>query len=127
MVPTRSVLVVDPMEETREVLRTALEKRGVRILAADEARQGVALARRHRPDLIVVDLECAGAADAAAAGEFGLPGPQDSPPLVLLGSLRCAARPAGAEFLAKPYHYPPLIRKIESLLDATGQPTRRAA
>lgn len=34
----RSVLVVDRSEETREVLRTALERRGVRILEASSRR-----------------------------------------------------------------------------------------
>ena len=33
LAPRYSVLIVDPLEETREVLRTALESRGVRILA----------------------------------------------------------------------------------------------
>ena len=57
MAPRYSVLIVDPLEETREVLRTALESRGVRILATDEPARGLALAREHGPDLIVLDVE----------------------------------------------------------------------
>ncbi|HUT89583.1 MAG TPA: hypothetical protein VMY37_08815 [Thermoguttaceae bacterium] len=34
-----SVLIVDQSEKTREVLRTALERRGLRVLAACRARQ----------------------------------------------------------------------------------------
>jgi CheY-like chemotaxis protein len=60
LVPKRSVLVVDRSEETREVLTTALERRGCRIFAASRARRGLELAREHQPDLIVLDLEVDG-------------------------------------------------------------------
>ena len=52
----RSVLIVDRSEETREVLQTVLERRGERTLAASRAVKGLELARRHRPDLVVLDL-----------------------------------------------------------------------
>ena len=57
LLPQRKVLIVDRSEENQEVLRTALERRGLRILAASRARQGMDLARAYRPDLIVLDLE----------------------------------------------------------------------
>ena len=42
--------------------------------------------------------------------------------LVMLGTLRRGpAHVPGGELMAKPYHYGPLIRKIEELLDATSQ------
>ena len=53
----RSVLIVDSSDETRVVLQTALERRGVRTMAASRAEQGLAMAQRHHPDLIVLDLE----------------------------------------------------------------------
>ena len=55
--PRRSVLIVDRSEDSREVLRTVLEKRGVRTWEATEARQGVELARQHHPQVIVLDLD----------------------------------------------------------------------
>jgi DNA-binding NtrC family response regulator len=104
----RSVLIVDRSQETREVLQTVLERRGVRTLAAGRAEMGLALAREHRPDLVVLDLETEG----VPAGQFS-----DQPRLILLGSMcRRAARPRSGQFVAKPYHYGPLIRKIEELL-----------
>jgi hypothetical protein len=124
----RSVLIVDRSQETREVLREALGRRGLRTLQAGRAEKGLELARQHRPDLIVLDLDL----DAAAAEQFsaipcdancdagGTPAPQSppyEPQLVLLGSLRrLGHRLPGGEFVAKPYHYGPLIRKIEELL-----------
>jgi ActR/RegA family two-component response regulator len=112
------VLIVDASEETREVLQTALERRGLRILSADRARRGLELARRHHPDLIVLDLEIE---DAGGGGEnpsapFIAHSRSDRAGLVLLGSLRRGSPPVEGQFVAKPYHYGSLIRKIEELL-----------
>ncbi|HUY87409.1 MAG TPA: response regulator [Pirellulales bacterium] len=126
MLPGRSVLVVDSLEETREVLRSSLERRGVRILAASEPEQGLALARRHRPDLIVLDLECR-RGQARASEELAAASLADETPLVLLGSARRApASLPSDQFVSKPYHYGPLIRKIEELLEQARQPATRA-
>jgi DNA-binding NtrC family response regulator len=127
----RSVLIVDRSEETREVLQTVLERRGVRTLAADRAKTGLELAQRHRPDLIVVDLETCDAGVPPALGSAGgTPAPQYQPQLILLGSLRgWRSRVGEGEFVAKPYHYGPLIRKIEELLGNTREsgPCRRCS
>ena len=112
----RSVLIVDASEETHEVLRTALERHGVRILSANRAQRGLELAREHHPDLIVLDLEVErGGADRLSA-PFAEQSRSDSAPLVLLGSVRRGKPREAGEFVAKPYHYGPLIRRIEELL-----------
>ncbi len=120
-----SVLIVDRSEATREVLQTALERRGVRTLAAGQTQLGFELARRHHPDLIVLDLDdTPGSLPVGQAfslpqesTETTAPEPQYRPHLVLLGNLRGwrELMPDG-EFVSKPYHYGPLIRKIEELL-----------
>jgi CheY-like chemotaxis protein len=121
-----SVLIIDPSEETREVLRTALESRGIRTLAASRPRQGLALALEHHPDLIVLDLEfdheLAGGGEVTLAESW-----TGGAPLVMLGSVRRrrAHMPPGP-FISKPYHYGPLIRKIEELLAAGRQPAAAA-
>jgi CheY-like chemotaxis protein len=146
----RSVLIVDSSAETREVLQTVLERQGVRTLSADRATRGVELAQRHRPDLIVLDMELedmpverfsdglptaemaeksASSPDSATAS-FGASAPSYQPQMVLLGSLRdYRQKPAGGEFVAKPYHYAPLIRKIEELLRNSPEhgPCRRCS
>ena len=116
----RSVLIVDHAE-TREVLQTALERRGLRIFAADGARQGLELARRHRPDLILLDLEVEDCGPEILSAPFAAQSRAERIPLIMLGSVRRTGRrlPEG-EFVAKPYHYGPLIRKIEELLE-TGR------
>lgn len=128
-----SVLIVDRSQETREVLQTALERRGVRTLAAGQTEKGMELARLHQPDLIVLDLELEDAPDClplqqaflpdreAASADLRAANDQESPHyhprMVLLGNLRgWRDRLPEGEFVRKPYHYGPLIRKIEELL-----------
>ncbi len=121
-----TVLIVDRCEETHDVLQTVLERRGVRTLAARNVAAGSKLAQQHRPDVIVLDAEL----DETLNGE--LPGASfltrvhrpaaNRPQMILLGKLRRRhGVPFEGEVVAKPYHYAPLIRKIEELLAASGQ------
>jgi CheY-like chemotaxis protein len=128
LVPKRSVLIVDRSEETREVLKAALERRGVCTLSAGGARRGLELARQHHPDLIVLDLEVAPERPEEVCAPFADAAEEDNAAIVLLGS--CRRNPCGrvsGEFVSKPYHYGPLIRRIEELLDATGRTYARSA
>jgi CheY-like chemotaxis protein len=121
--PPRSVLIVDGQEETREVLATVLKRRGVETFAAAGAPQGLRLAREHHPDLIVLDLELVEGAGDGLSAEFADQSRADRAPLVLLGMARRSEPPLSeGEFVSKPYHYAPLIRKIEGLLVRTAVP-----
>jgi CheY-like chemotaxis protein len=117
-----SVLIVDESAETREVLRTALARRGTKIWEATRADEGLELARRHHPSVIVLDLEIADQASATIQDGFRAAEIPQAP-IVLLGSARRGTQhfPTG-QFVAKPYHYGPLIRKIECLLDEARRP-----
>ena len=113
-----SVLVVDPSAENREVLRTVLHQRGLKIFEADEATSGLALAQEHHPDVIVLDLD----ADEANSGPVQLKLRQEldreSSSLIILGKLqRGSPLPAG-RVLAKPYHFAPLVHTIQELAAA---------
>lgn len=128
MVAKRSVLIVDGSQENREVLTTALERRGCNILSASRAERGLELAQRHHPDVIVLDLELSTMSPEELCAPFAQETETTTPRLVVLGSMRTrAAGVPGGEFVAKPYHYAPLIRKIEELLDAAGHPCGRCA
>lgn len=118
---TLSVLVVDQVEETGEVLRTALAGR-VRVLSAGKAREGLEMAREHRPDLIVLDLELA--RGSSTTEDFRAETASGDAPLVLLGSARRSLPGSPQEFMAKPYHYGNLVRKIEELLEEGGAQAR---
>ena len=116
-----SVLIVDASDETRIVLQTALERRGMRTMAAGQAQQGLAMARQHHPDLIVLDLEIDSCSPDEVAAPFTEQSRTDHACLVFLGSVRRRHPVAGTEYVAKPYHYAPLIRKIEEILSANSE------
>ena len=128
LVPKRSILVVDRCEETREVLRTALTRGDTEVLLADRAEQGLEMARRCHPDVIVLDAEIESAGwDEISAG-FNHESRHFDTQLVLLGSARRVRQTfPNTEVVAKPYHYAPLIRKIEELLSRHQQPLFRSA
>ncbi|MGD9646213.1 MAG: response regulator [Pirellulales bacterium] len=111
------VLIVDESNETRQVLREVLQSQGMQILEADRADEGLALARCEHPDLIVLDLELQHGAAQQVSASFAATSHDRQTPLILLGTARVrrTAAPEG-EFVQKPYHYAPLIRKIEQLL-----------
>ncbi|MBX3413501.1 MAG: response regulator [Pirellulales bacterium] len=121
MVSNRSVLIVDPSEENRSVLKTILEHRGLRIFEASRADEGLEMARSHRPDLIVVDLEVSPAEDEAVSAGYEAESRENQTQLILLGNVRRAPATGPRDrFVSKPYHYAPLIRKIESLLESAA-------
>jgi CheY-like chemotaxis protein len=113
------VLIVDAAEETREVLKTALERLGRKTLTAKQAAQGLAMAQEHRPDLIVLDLEIDDEATEEIAARFAQQSQADRRSLVLLGTVKRRHPLPQGEYIAKPYHYAPLIRRIEEILSAS--------
>ena len=118
-----SVLIVDRSEECRDVLRTILENRGVNILEATHAAEGLELLREEHPSLVVLDLEVDRADPAGLQGVFEDESSRHETPLVMLGRVKRADRsddvgkmPGIRHIIEKPYHYEPLIRTIEQLL-----------
>ena len=116
MIPRSSVLIVDSSTEDRQVLRTALERRGVRVFEAARADAGLALTRRHRPEVVVLDLELTTGGEAAGPNDFAAWANDYDASLILIGTACRQAAATAGEFIAKPYHYQPLVLKIEKLL-----------
>ena len=50
------VLVVEDFEDTRSLMRLELETRGFRVIEATNGEEGVELATRERPDIIIMDI-----------------------------------------------------------------------
>jgi CheY-like chemotaxis protein len=111
---TASVLIVDRSADNREVLRTVLERQGLRVFEAAEAESGLALARNHQPDVIVFDAESGDVTNDRQAAAVLAAYSQRSR-LLVLG--QCADKPrlAGLRQLAKPYHFGPLVHTIHQL------------
>ncbi len=113
------VLIVDPSAESRDVLRTLLERSGASTIEARRPEQAVQMAQLHRPDLIVFDAESDRSDRGSAGDALEAAATQSATPIVILGRISPTdGQITGRQFVAKPYHYGPLIRKIENLLAA---------
>ncbi len=120
------ILIVDDNEMNRDVLSRRLVRRGYDVLLASEGQQGLDLARRDRPDLILLDLglpeidgwECARRLKADAA--------TCSIPVVALTAHAMAgdrekAIDAGCDdFDTKPIDFEKLLDRMEALLARRG-------
>jgi CheY-like chemotaxis protein len=114
-----SVLIVDAFPESRDVLRILLERHGVRAIEARHPQEAIRLAGEFRPDLVVLDAETEARAAGQAVDELRRAAGRYDLPIVILGKIQ-ALSPSSPDdqIVAKPYHYGPLIRKIDGLLDA---------
>ena len=112
----KSVLIVDQSEDNREVLRTALGKRGIQILEAAEACQGLELARQCHPELIILDMEHESDVGTRIHDEFDAESKRQNSSLLILGRLAHTTNSSQHRVVSKPYHYGPLIRTIEQMV-----------
>ena len=113
----KRVLIVDQSEDSRSVFRTALERRGVQIFEASGARLGLDIVRQQRPEVVVLDWESAAAEDPSIRAAYESELTSHGAELVILGNLRRSDLTADQHVVRKPYHYGPLIRKIEQLIE----------
>jgi len=111
-----SVLIVDHSAEAREVLRTVLERRGVNILEASRGEDGLEILRAQHPQVVVLDLELAPGQQASLEDAYEDESRRHDASLVMLGRVSRGASRGTPRVIAKPYHYGPLVRTIEQLL-----------
>jgi CheY-like chemotaxis protein len=112
-------LIVDESAESRDILRTLLERRGATTIEARHPEQAIPLADFYQPNLIVLDAESDHSSTGNATSHLQAAARRNDTPIVILGTIRPRDGhfPAG-QFVAKPYHYGQLICKIEGLLEA---------
>ncbi len=53
----RTILIVDDFDDTRLLLRTWLQKKGFRVVEAENGNRAIAATESNRPDLIIMDVE----------------------------------------------------------------------
>jgi two-component system cell cycle response regulator DivK len=112
------VLIVEDHEDTRFLLRTLLERRGMRVLEAEDGVAGVHAAEEFRPDLILMDWSLP-RMDGLAATRLIREHPRSGHiPIVFLSGhtvpeWQMAAREAGCcEYMIKPLNFAQLDRVL---------------
>ena len=113
------VLVVEDHEDTRTLLRTMLEMSGYLVAEAGDGEEGVRVARRLRPRLIIMDASLPRLDGIAATRRIRSDSALKGVPVVFLSGhaqpdFRAAALDAGGtDFLVKPV----LLAELASVLE----------
>jgi len=121
-----TILVVDDHDLNRELVRTMLERKGYRVLQAENGEEGAKVARRERPSLILLDLAMPGKDGFAIARELKADPELAGTPLVAVTALamrgdEARAREAGFDdYVTKPVDRQILEETIERLLKRGG-------
>lgn len=122
MDPDPLVLVVDDNEDNREIYATSLRHKGYAVEVAADGAEALAIARRLRPVIVVMDLGMPGMDGwEAIAALRATPETRETYVIVVSGfadtTSRKRARDAGCdEFLAKPCLPKVLIERIADVL-----------
>jgi len=120
----RLVMVAEDHEDTRFLLRTILERRGLSVVEAGDGEEAVSLAERETPDLILMDGSLPRLDGISATRRMRASAALSAVPIVFLSGhagpqQRLAAREAGCDdYLVKPLDLERLYHVLEDLLPA---------
>jgi CheY-like chemotaxis protein len=117
-----TVLVVEDNALNLKLVRDVLGQAGYRVIEADDAERGIALARDEAPDLILMDIQLPGIDGVQALGRLRADEATARIPVVALTALamkedreRFAA--AGFDgYIEKPLSVPSLAGQVEALI-----------
>lgn len=118
----RSILIIEDDVNLLEGLEIYLEMEGFRTISTTNGRSGIALARRHRPDLILTNFQMPGADGYEVLRQIREHEATRATPIVFTTAnnsptVREAAVKRGADVcLMKPFTTESLMKVIDSLL-----------
>jgi two-component system cell cycle response regulator DivK len=118
----KKLLLVEDNEMNRDMLSRRLERRGYQVLIAVDGEQGIAAAKEHKPDLILMDMSLPVLDGWESTRQLKQqPETQGIPVLALtahaMAGERDKAIAAGCDdYDTKPVDFARLLTKIESLI-----------
>jgi len=116
----KTILVVEENLNTRRVLRSQLERKGFSILEASDADEAIAVARKQRIDLILLDLLMPKLGEDNLLGVFKEDPATENVPVLIVSVVESAESgilPGACGFLRKPFREEELIFKVQTLLE----------
>src|SRR5262249_44803303 len=110
------VLIIDDEPEHAEIVALLLERRGHVTATARDAKSGLELARRLRPDLVLLDIYLPGVDGFAVAEELAVDTATRGVPIVFVTAMGTlvADRLRGRPALEKPFRAAELYRVVEA-------------
>lgn len=122
----RTILIVDDDHEILESMRTILENKGFRILAARDGNAGLMIAERENPDLIVLDMMMPKKSGFLVLEKLKTRPGGLIPTIMITGNEgsrhRAYAEMLGVrDYIRKPFAMEKLVRSIERVLGVKGR------
>jgi DNA-binding response OmpR family regulator len=116
------IVVIDDERSVRDVVRAYLEKDGFTVFVAADGRDGLELAERHEPDLIVLDLMLPDVSGEEICRDIR--GRSDVPILMLTAKASEDERVEGLllgadDYLVKPFSPRELVARVRAVLRRT--------
>jgi CheY-like chemotaxis protein len=118
----RTILVVDDFDDTRLLLRTWLQKKGYRVIEAENGKEAVAEATNSQPDLIIMDVEMPELDGLSATRKIRTLANAEELPIVVVSAygadqFRADALDAGCnEYVSTPFEPDELEKLIKALI-----------
>ena len=118
---SRTVLTIEDQPDIRRLIRMTLEFKGHRVIEAGNGAEGLELARRERPDLILLDVMMPGMNGITVAQTLGADPALAAIPTVMISAL---GMPGDVEsglasgvraYLVKPFSPWELLDKVDEL------------
>jgi two-component system cell cycle response regulator DivK len=119
---TARILVVEDQPDNRQIIRDLLTSAGYQLIEAEDGEAGVRLAREHRPDLILMDIQLPVLDGYEATRRIKADPELRSIPVVVVTSYALSgddekARAAGCDaYVAKPFSPRQLLATVRSFL-----------
>jgi DNA-binding response OmpR family regulator len=124
----KTILVVEDQNEVRELVQVTLRSDGWQILEARNGAQALDMARRHKPDLVLMDVMMPGELNGFEATRALKDDPSTSGVTVIMLTAKgqqsdlAYGREVGADgYFTKPFSPLELIRRVETLFE-DGEP-----
>jgi len=125
----QTILVVDDEPHIVELVRDYLKQAGYRVIAAGDGQTALTLARRDRPDLVILDLMLPGGVDGLDVCRRLRQDPASAqvPIIMLTARVEEVDRLIGLElgaddYVAKPFSPRELVARVRAVLRRTREP-----
>ena len=122
------ILLVEDNEGNRDMLSRRLQRRGYDVRTAVDGEEGLSMAQRETPDLILMDLSLPGLDGWEAARRLKTMPETSSIPVIALtahamsGDKESALEAGADEYDTKPIDLERLLAKMETLMKTTSPP-----
>lgn len=119
------ILIVDDQSSNVRLLEHTLRRAGyLEVMSTTNPCEVTALHLEHRYDLILLDLQMPEMDGFAVLGQLQEIRPTHPVAILVIsagsGDMPEALKSGGDEFLAKPFHLPDVVARVQQMLEATG-------